>query len=218
MRLWLLWTGSYNPPRIITWSSGAGVLTLPYQTEIIDCGPNQPVPARIVLLDEQLADTAIDVAWWDGFSHNERQQQEDSQWNWAEFARWFGGKPEYSCIALLVNSGYCQGAMVLHLDSHLASGDQSVKVERLATAPNSRRSANLRQYRGCGESLIAYASAVSLSLNRQGTLTLSALENAVAFYEGIGFTNTGLKEGELPILELGCDAALEYLRFWKVVP
>jgi hypothetical protein len=195
------------------------VITLPYHTEIINFATSRPIPACVVLLDDAVARTSIDGVWWTGFSHNERQKHEDGKWNWEELAKWFGGKPEYSCVALATPFDYVHGAMAINLDGQMVSGETAVKIERLAAAPYTRRIANPRRYRGCGEALVAYASAVSYSLNGQGTITLSALSEAIPFYEGIGFKNTGKVDLEgLPVYELEQSEAMDFLRVWKVVP
>ncbi|MCU1226620.1 MAG: hypothetical protein JWQ42_4713 [Edaphobacter sp.] len=191
--------------------------------ELTERSTSRKVRARFTDLTPERA-TELVAPWWDEQSWNEEGLfvAEDNGWNWPKFAADSIGQGLPDCVGILTpEDGQIQGALWLDVavPSLLCPNQQALHIQRLATAPRNREGvAEEPRFKAAGRALMLYSITYSYAFGLEGRITLSSLEGAQSFYEGLGLIDTReLDHQDLKIFEVTPLVAQRMLKTYHLL-
>lgn len=196
------------------------MITYPRTAKILSRSPRADIDGVIRRLDSDTAAKSIDGQWWRDIPSPKRLQPHayDSHWVWATEMQRVAAYPLMEGVYLEARRR-TQGAMIYRFDgqSRLASGEKSVYVEFLATAPwNRDELVSCPEFDGVGRALVKHAVLHSHAMGLKGRVLVASVpsDDALGFYENLAFTPLGecIDCGvDLPLYELSEKHAASHL-------
>lgn len=191
------------------------IVNLPETVTLDDLRTETKVVGKFVSLARETARLAIDRDWWtvEGVSEERLREEVDRHWVWKLLVSKYQNKPYFRSMAVQLDDGSIQGAMICRMDakSVLEPGERVVLIDRLATAPWNRVGlTKTPHFRGVGSALLVYAMCLSWLSAFQARVSLFAAGSEL-FYEHWGFVRTGLQQDEMEHYEIPSEVAMGHL-------